>query len=513
MSQPSSFPSLRLANGTALLLHPTDPEAAAVVHRLAEVLCLGPGEAGREIFISVGGQDRLAPPLPLPPSAGHPVCILREGDGSSAKEVNQMRYLSLKIALLIVPEGGLLIHGGLAEINGEGVILAASSGTGKTTASNRLPPPWRSLSDDATLVVRDKTGRFCAHPWPTWSRFFSGVCTDRWKVEEAVPLRAVFALCRSQEEYTEPVEHDLAVSFLLDSANQINALLRREMSIEDRNRLNEMQYSVANALADTVPVYTLHLSLDGRFWEVIQETLRTDRKSHPIARSDDEISRTEDTTSLLSLQEGTIPIVFHGTSMLPTLRQPELLEVIPYGGDGAFPVIGDVICYRSGEDGKQVVHRVIGIGTDGVLARGDNNWSPDAAPIPYDAIIGRVAFSWKEGEQRHPWRYPGALIHQLLRTRKHMVRLASPAFPLARPILRGIRQVLFHLPSPVHPRVVLFETAYRPSLLLFIRDSVAGEFNVYRGTWTIHRPYSFVLDSTDLPGIELENDTIRRKDP
>ena len=34
-----------------------------------------------------------------------------------------------------------------------------------------LPRVWHSLSDDATLVVRDGTGTCYVHPLPTWSQF------------------------------------------------------------------------------------------------------------------------------------------------------------------------------------------------------------------------------------------------------------------------------------------------------------------------------------------------------
>ena len=97
------------------------------------------------------------------------------------------------------------MHGALAEENGIGVILAAPGGTGKTTASDRLPAPWRSLCDDTTLVVRDSQGKYWGHPWPTWSRFLEGGPGGTWEVQEAVPLRGVFFLSQAPEDLTEPL--------------------------------------------------------------------------------------------------------------------------------------------------------------------------------------------------------------------------------------------------------------------------------------------------------------------
>ena len=84
--------------------------------------------------------------------------------------------------------GGLLVHGALAEWNGIGVILAGPGGVGKTTASKRLPRPWRSLSDDNTLIVKSPDGTYWAHPWPTWSRYRQGDMSGSWDVQAAVKL-------------------------------------------------------------------------------------------------------------------------------------------------------------------------------------------------------------------------------------------------------------------------------------------------------------------------------------
>ncbi len=101
------------------------------------------------------------------------VCILRPYNHSDGLYI-QLMQLSLVIAREAQACGGVLIHGALAELDGMGVILAAPGGTGKTTASNRLLAPWRSLCDDTTLVVRDAQGNYWAHPWPTWSCFLDG---------------------------------------------------------------------------------------------------------------------------------------------------------------------------------------------------------------------------------------------------------------------------------------------------------------------------------------------------
>lgn len=75
--------------------------------------------------------------------------------------------------------GGGLIHAAFGEVDGKGFLMAAPGGTGKTTASNRLPEPFISHCDDTVLIVKDKEGCYWAHPFPTWSRFYWG---GQWRI-------------------------------------------------------------------------------------------------------------------------------------------------------------------------------------------------------------------------------------------------------------------------------------------------------------------------------------------
>jgi SynChlorMet cassette protein ScmC len=182
--------------------------------------------------------------------------------------------LSLVIARDVQARGGVLIHGALAERDGIGVILAAPGGTGKTTASNRLPAPWRSLCDDTTLVVRDPQGNYWAHPWPTWSRFLGGESGGTWDVQNAVPLEGVFFLSRAVEDRVESVGPGHAVSLLVECAEQASQLMAQDLKKEETRALRLERFNNLCALARIVPTHVLHISLTGAFWQEIEQTLR-----------------------------------------------------------------------------------------------------------------------------------------------------------------------------------------------------------------------------------------------
>ena len=90
--------------------------------------------------------------------------------------------------------GGLPFHATLLEYQGQGIILAAPGGTGKSTCSRRVPPPWRACCDDEVLVVKSPDGRYLAHPFPTWSDYYWQRAENTWKVEKALPLAGIFFL-------------------------------------------------------------------------------------------------------------------------------------------------------------------------------------------------------------------------------------------------------------------------------------------------------------------------------
>ena len=200
------------------------------------------------------------------------VCILSPSDHWGGPFVNLVR-LSLVFAREAQARGGVLIHGALAERDGSGVILVAPGGTGKTTASNRLPAPWRSLCDDTTLVVRDPQGKYWAHPWPTWSRFLEGGPGGTWDVQYAVPVKGIFFLTQAIEDRMERVGPGQAVSLLGEFVRQVSAFMAPGLRQEELRALHLERFNNLCALTRVVPAYLLHISLTGAFWQEIEQAL------------------------------------------------------------------------------------------------------------------------------------------------------------------------------------------------------------------------------------------------
>jgi len=200
------------------------------------------------------------------------LCVLSSCAAGGGPYVNLVR-LSLIFAREAQARGGVLIHGALAERDGIGVILAAPGGTGKTTASNRLPAPWRSLCDDTTLVVRDPQGNYWAHPWPTWSRFLDGGPGGTWDVQNAVPIKGIFFLVQAVEDRVECIGSGQAVSLLGESVEQVSAFMAPGLCKEELRALHLERFNNLCDLVRVVPMHLLYISLTGTFWQEIEQSL------------------------------------------------------------------------------------------------------------------------------------------------------------------------------------------------------------------------------------------------
>ena len=185
----------------------------------------------------------------------------------------QLMQLSFVISQQAQTRGGILLHGALAEWEGNGVILAGRSGAGKTTASRRLAAPWKSLCDDFTLIVRDVQGRYWAHPWPTWSRFSLGSHEESWNVQHAVPLKAIFFLQQSQRDRIEAIGSGRAVCLLVSSWEQARQGMPYGVRKDTAKTLRLHCFDNICDLERHVPCSILHLSLHETFWEQIEQFL------------------------------------------------------------------------------------------------------------------------------------------------------------------------------------------------------------------------------------------------
>ncbi|MCU0293286.1 MAG: SynChlorMet cassette protein ScmC [Thermoanaerobaculaceae bacterium] len=300
-ARPSAPLDLSVAGGIRFHLVALDEPAWRVLAQLAAAACLTtPGDAaGQTLFLATRDQADPAfakgePLLLLDPPGTRPFGSVGDGDpdrqamDTPASESEwlwrQLARLSAFIGQQLQARGGILLHAALALLpsrsgslstrGGSGVLLGGRSGVGKSTASQRLPPPWRSLSDDTTLVVRRTDGQYWAHPWPTWSRILEHHLDDHWDVQAGVPLQAAFILEQGAADDVSPAAPAEAVALLMELSLQASRRLwevdRHHLDIDGIRLFNRRRLDNVFALVETVPTYLLDVALDGEFWRKIE---------------------------------------------------------------------------------------------------------------------------------------------------------------------------------------------------------------------------------------------------
>jgi SynChlorMet cassette protein ScmC len=293
MSNAYGAARLSLANGRKVAIIAVDEPSAMIVERLNEIMNLNQtgicdltiflrGSACSDITVKNRTCDNslfqlLRSPFwrILPTDDRSSIeCIL------STKLINadlplQLMQVANLVALLLLDDGGLLLHGAFARLNGSGVVLAGKGGMGKTTASNRLPLPWQSLSDDATLAVLDDRGSYWGHPWPTWSRFFlDRACDSSWQVEEALPIKALFFLSQDEKDEVQSIGVAEAVPLIVEAAIQASLAITNRLGIEDIQAFHRKIFDNSCRFSRMIPSYILKISLNGEFWREIEPTIR-----------------------------------------------------------------------------------------------------------------------------------------------------------------------------------------------------------------------------------------------
>ena len=417
------------------------------------------------------------------------VCMLDNPSSEDEMVVQLMRF-SAFLGIQLSEHGGVLLHAALAERNGRGALLAGPGEVGKTTASRRLKPPWRSLCDDTCLVMRDAQGGYRAHPWPTWSDFLWGRKGGSWPVQQSVPLVTVFLLRQELEDRAGPIGPGEAVCLLLESREQIAPPKMLRKSEDELRALRLQGLDRICALARNVTMCRLGLTIDGAFWREMEKFMPQDA---PPAKGV--------TAQFRTTAEPGAPFhaFYTGPSMNPTLFQGDVMEVKPYGRE---PVrVGDVIFLTAPGNSHDVVHRVVSASPEGVRTRGDNCCRTDSWVLQPSDIAGRVVAAWR-GKQRRP--IAGSERGRRLARRRRIWRsLDVIASQWLHPVYRamtlgGIYRRL--LPGGLRPRVVAFRTNGRRQARLLMGERLIGTWDPRMDQWHIRRPFRLFVNESRLPG-------------
>jgi hypothetical protein len=94
-----------------------------------------------------------------------------------------------------------------------------------------------------------------------------------WDTGRAVPLAACYFLIQATGEQVHAVGGGEGLSLLDESSEQASHAMSRRRSPEEGRAVRRERFENLTAIARTVPIHLLRLSLKGEFWKEIERTL------------------------------------------------------------------------------------------------------------------------------------------------------------------------------------------------------------------------------------------------
>ena len=199
-----------------------------------------------------------------------------------------------------------------------------------------------------------------------------------------------------------------------------------------------------------------------------------------------------------------------GPSMNPTLREPEIMEIMPY--DSTPLRVGDVVFFLPADADHLVVHRIIRMTPAGISTLGDNNTQEDILLLQPKSIRGQVVAAWRGQKRRKiAGGYQGRLTGRWLHWRRTLDHgLSLLLHPLYKVLsLRGL--IAWVLPASFRPRVVVFHALGRDQFQLLLGKWIIGRYDEQRQQWQIRRPFRLFVDERALPR-QRGKDSMNRQD-
>jgi len=189
---------------------------------------------------------------------------------SEIDDIQKMNQIFLPIFTYSINNGGIPIHSALIERKGLGYLLAAPSGSGKTTCFRRISKPWHEVCDDLTLIVKSQN-HYYTHPLPTWSDYIFKNSSKTWNIYRYIPLAGIFFIEQSENDKVLSIRQGEAAIKITELSHPMYQINRPNTTKEEQIQIKAKIFSNAWDLASIVPCHILRCSLTGKFWEEIEK--------------------------------------------------------------------------------------------------------------------------------------------------------------------------------------------------------------------------------------------------
>jgi hypothetical protein len=181
---------------------------------------------------------------------------------SSANPYAIDAVLRITHTLMLVRQGGFLLHSASAVRNGKAFLFAGVSGAGKTTISRLAPADATLLTDEISYVRKQDGSMGGPHKSDGYVAFGTPFAGELGKPGENIsaPVAALYLLAKGPENRIEPVS-------VADAGRE---LLANMLFFAEDQELVRSAFETACDFVHDVPVYRLTFMPDARVWEMIR---------------------------------------------------------------------------------------------------------------------------------------------------------------------------------------------------------------------------------------------------
>lgn len=193
---------------------------------------------------------------------------------------------------------------------------------------------------------------------------------------------------------------------------------------------------------------------------------------------------------------------YMGQSMVPTFTPGDLLYLEP---DCNEIKVGDIIVFRTKGDEKNITHRVISTGKEGIKTRGDNNNFPDSWLLTGEDIIGKVIEAERNGVKRKvsgstEGYVKGHILHILRKIKFCFIKIFRPLYLWLSE--KNITCSLLQKNGLL--RIISIKKEDKEEFQLLLGSLVIGRLLHGREKWQIIRPFRLFVDEKSLKGVKSE---------
>lgn len=187
------------------------------------------------------------------------------------------------------------------------------------------------------------------------------------------------------------------------------------------------------------------------------------------------------------------PIIYTGQSMHPMFKDGDEMYVRPYNGARIYR--GDVVVFSWPNNSRKVVHRVVRVGQNSIITRGDNNRDIDTQSSEFSRVLGRVEYAKRNGSI---YRVRGGLFGMAYvfpwRIVRWLDRWASFFLHYPYRFLANTRMLsrMPYIRSKI--KVVSFKRGSSEELQLLFGARVVGRKLSTMSQWWIKRPFRLLVD-------------------